>query len=332
MFMENLNSIHQIPLGYNKKGDDGMKCKFAFFIIILAVGMSLSFGKPILVMGEKAKSYLISRNQDGLKKVKRGNDVIPPKKAYIVSVDESSHKIYDYLKTFFQKTYRIQEIKNNTLRIKKDNVSFDISELETHRALCARKILEKIMPAEFVKQFMLVSVDTEQSFSQSQGMRIEGFRFNFSRVFNNRVVRSVNDFLVIRTDAKGVLKDAKISLQDLKNTSEIIKTDDGINENKETLDSLINEEFDVVKVFDQDGYEKDGRIEKIEVGSVTESYCEVFVGNTKKLFPCLSYASTIKLSNNEKIGYIIDAPHSRQSWRDYNHENKGSVRFNHYSH
>lgn len=72
------------------------------------------------------------------------------------------------------------------------------------------------------------------------------------------------------------------------------------------------------------------RIDEIEIRSAAEAYCEVLVGAAKKFFPCLSYTSKIKLSNNEKMSYIIDAPYSRKSWSNYKHEKNGSVRFNRY--
>jgi hypothetical protein len=231
------------------------------------------------------------------------------------------------MKKFFSKTYDIHEIKKQILRIKKDNVNFNLSEMGSQRALFAHQMLKQMMPVNYVDKFMLVSVDTERSFSKSQGVKIEGYRFNFSRLFNNRVVRSKDDFLMIRTDAKGKLKDARFALRDLKETTEIVRMDEDITENEATLDSLLNEDMDVVNIVDEDGNEKHEKVNKVEVGSVAEAYCEVVVEKSKRLFPCLSYASKINLSNDEKIGYIIDAPHSRQSWGSYNHEKKGAAYF-----
>ena len=190
--------------------------------------------------------------------------------------------------------------------------------------------MKKVTPVKETEQLknMLVSIDKERSFSEKQGVKIEGYRFNFNRLFNGRVVRSKDDYLRIRTDAKGLLRDARIALQDLKESSEIVKTDEDINENETTLDSLVSVELDAIQVIDQNGNEKKERVDKVEVNSVAEAYCEIFVGESKMYFPCLSYASKINLSNDEKISYIIDAPHSRQSWGDYNHEKKGTARFN----
>ena len=57
-------------------------------------------------------------------------------------------------------------------------------------------------------------------------------------------------------DAKGSLRDARFSLRDLKETSEIIKMDENITENEVTLDSLLNEDMNIVKVLDEDGKEE----------------------------------------------------------------------------
>ena len=307
-----------------------MNHKCVFFLLILLF-CRLCLGKPVLTFGDKARTYLNNRNQKLLKEFNQKKVVDSEKGySYVVAIDEFTHKTIDEMKSFFLKTYNVYEIGNRILKIKKDNVKLDLSELKSHRASCALRMLKKVMPANYSNQFMLLSVDTERSFSKSQGVKVEGYRFNFSRLFNNRVVRNRDNFLMIRTDAKGVLKDIKIALQDLKVTSEVVKTDESVGENEETLDSLLNEKFDIIDIIDEDGFEKKEKIDKIDVGSVAEAYCEVFVGETKKLFPCLSYASKIKLFNSENISYIIDAPHSRHSWRKYNHENKGSARFSRY--
>ena len=299
------------------------------FLALFVLCSSWGFGKPDLVMGERAKSFLNKRNQSDSKQLNlKKIDVSKNKTANVVSVDEYSRKTMNEMKKFFSKTYNVHEIKDRVLSIKKDNVKFDLSELESQRALCAHHMLKKIMPVEYVDKFMLVSIDKERSFSEKQGVKIEGYRFNFNRLFNGRVVRSKDDYLRIRTDAKGLLRDARIALQDLKESSEIVKTDENINENETTLDSLVSVELDAIQVIDQNGNEKKERVDKVEVNSVAEAYCEIFVGESKMYFPCLSYASKINLSNDEKISYIIDAPHSRQSWGDYNHEKKGTARFN----
>ncbi|MBR6125063.1 hypothetical protein IKQ19_15970, partial [Candidatus Saccharibacteria bacterium] len=247
-----------------------MKKKIFFALAFLF--SSLCAGKPALVMGEKAKSYLNSRNQINFKHQNlKEKDVSLKKDACIVSIDESSHKTMDEMKKFFSKTYDVHEIKKQTFRIKKENVRFNLSEMDSQRALFAHQMLKHMMPADYVDKFMLVSVDTERSFSKSQGVKIEGYRFNFSRLFNNRVVRSKDDFLVIRTDAKGSLRDARFSLRDLKETSEIIKMNENITENEATLDSLLSEDMSIVKIVDEDGKEEYEKINKVEVGSVAEA-------------------------------------------------------------
>lgn len=193
-----------------------MNHKCVFFLLILLF-CSLCLGKPVLTFGDKARTYLNNRNQKLLKEFNQKKVVDSEKGySYVVAIDEFTHKTIDEMKSFFLKTYNVHEIGNRILKIKKDNVKLDLSELKSHRASCALRMLKKVMPANYSNQFMLRSVDTERSFSKSQGVK------------------------------------------------------------------------------------------------------------------CLSYASKIKISNSENIGYIIDAPHSRHSWRKYNHENKGSARFSRY--
>lgn len=45
-------------------------------------------------------------------------------------------------------------------------------------------------------------------------------------------------------------------MRDLKETSEIIKMDENITENEATLDSLLSEDMNIVKIVDEDGKEK----------------------------------------------------------------------------
>lgn len=75
---------------------------------------------------------------------------------------------------------------------------------------------------------------------------------------------------------------------------------ENITENEATLDSLLSEDMNIVKIVDEDGKEEYEKINKVEVGSVAEAYCEIVVEKSKKFFPCLSYASKINLSNNKK--------------------------------
>jgi hypothetical protein len=175
-----------------------------------------------------------------------------------------------------------------------------------------------------VNQFKLVSVDIQRSFALSQGVQIEGYTFNFKRVFNNRIVRNNKNYLVVRTDKNGVMKNAEIALQDLAVSSERIAIGVDYNEKMATLDSLINVDYEFIDVFGENRQLKKVRLDKIEVGSVAHSYCEVEVGSERKLFPCLSYASKLVLPNKESIGGIIDVPYSRKSWSEYSQN--GTVR------
>lgn len=283
-----------------------MKIKFLFVFLVTAF-YSFGFCKPVIVIEERVKSYL--NGQSG-KDNKRSNLI------RIVEVNEETHKTYDELKRFFSKTYNVYDFKNDALRVKKNNVILDISKMNVNRDTCARHMLRKIMPVEFVDKFKLVSVDIERSFSKKYGSKIEGFRFNFTRLFNGRVVYDSKNFLIIRTNENGLLKDARIALQDLKESTEYVEIGGGYNENMQTLDSLLNEKPVFVKEVNQDGEVKSEKIEKIQINGVANAYCKVDVDKSKKFFPCLLYSSEIKLSDGENFGYIISTPHSRKSWSD----------------
>lgn len=318
--MVNLNSILQMKFGFNEVN---MKKVFLIAIFLLA---SVTWGKANLIFKEKTQNFLRNQGQINDLLLKNKKIVIPQKGySYVVSVDEKSQKTYNTLKNHFFKEFDVYEIKDKILKIKNENVKLDLSDLNSHRTLCAHKILKKIMPEGYADQFMLVSVDTQQSFSKKQGVRIEGYRFNFCRLFNGRVVRSKSDFLTIRTDASGLLKDARIAMQDLSLTSDVVKTDESYNENKIALDSVLN--ANTINALTEGGE----TVDEIEIRSATEAYCEIFVENSKKFFPCLSYVSKIKSSDDKEYGYIIDAPHSLKSWSDFNEKKNGSVRFVRYS-
>ena len=250
--------------------------------------------------------------------------------SYVVSINETSDKIYTKLKSRLMERYNVYEPEKSVLRIKRENVKVDISELKQNRDLFARKMLKKIMPSGYENMFMLVSVDLERSFSKSQGVQIEGYAFNFKRLFDNRVVRNKYNYLIVRTDKNGILKSADVRLQDLAITTQRLRIDADYDENKASLDSLLNDETDLVDVLDGNGNIIKVKIDKIVVNSVADAYCEVEVGEEKRLIPCLSYASKMVLSNKESFGYIFDVPYSRKSWSDYQHENP-SARFIRYS-
>ena len=291
-----------------------------FLIFISLVLSSLVYAKPVLVMTENAKAFFKNRNQNDFKR-----------NTYIVEINENTFKTMDDLKMKMSNANDVKLTRLNVLKVKNENLKLDLSEVESNRAICAREMLKKFLPNDYATQFRLISIDKNHSFSVSQGAKIGGYTFNFKRVFNGRVVRNKNNFLRIRTDRDGFLRDARIALQDLKITSESILIDETDSENEATLDSLLTEDFDSVNTRNKRGMEKTVRMEKVEVGSVAEAYCEVSDGDNKKLFPCLSYASKIFLENNVELGSIIDVPHTRKSWSDY-YAKKNSVQFSRYRH
>lgn len=283
-----------------------MRMMNVFILSIVVLGSVVANAKPALVISDSARSFL-----------QNSNPVDSFAEAFVATIDDSSDSSLTELKNLLSGSYTVYASRNNSFRIKKENTVFDLSNLETNRANMAHQMLEQLVPQGYVNQFKLVSVDIQRSFAVSQGVQIEGYTFNFKRVFNNRVVRNNKNYLVVRTDKNGVLKNAEFALQDLVISSERIVIDSDYNERKSTLDSLLNVDYEFIDVFDENRKLKKVELNAIEVGSVAHSYCEVEVGSERKLFPCLSYASKLVLPNKESIGGIIDVPYSRKSWSDY---------------
>lgn len=290
-----------------------MKVINIFILSIVLFGLVIANAKPVLVVSDSARNFLQS-----------GNPVDSFAEAFVATIDESSDNSLTELKNLLSGSYTVYASRNKSFRIRKENTVFDLSNLETNRANMAHQMLEQLVPQIYVNQFKLVSVDIQRSFALSQGVQIEGYTFNFKRVFNNRIVRNNKNYLVVRTDKNGVMKNAEIALQDLAVSSERIAIGVDYNEKMATLDSLINVDYEFIDVFGENRQLKKVRLDKIEVGSVAHSYCEVEVGSERKLFPCLSYASKLVLPNKESIGGIIDVPYSRKSWSEYSQN--GTVR------
>lgn len=280
---------------------------------IVKLGLVLVNAKPSLVISNTAKSFLQTNDSADLRA-----------ESFVATIDKSSDRSLTELKNLLSGSYTVYASRNKSFRIRKENTVFDLSNLETNRANMAHQMLEQLVPQIYVNQFKLVSVDIQRSFALSQGVQIEGYTFNFKRVFNNRIVRNNKNYLVVRTDKNGVMKNAEIALQDLAVSSERIAIGVDYNEKMATLDSLINVDYEFIDVFGENRQLKKVRLDKIEVGSVAHSYCEVEVGSERKLFPCLSYASKLVLPNKESIGGIIDVPYSRKSWSEYSQN--GTVR------
>ena len=290
-----------------------MKMMNVFILSIVVLGSVIANAKPVLVVRDSARSFL-----------QNSNPVDSFAEAFVATIDESSDNSLTELKNLLSGSYTVYASRNKSFRIRKENTVFDLSNLETNRANMAHQMLEQLVPQGYVNQFKLVSVDIQRSFALSQGVQIEGYTFNFKRVFNNRIVRNNKNYLVVRTDKNGVMKNAEIALQDLAVSSERIAIGVDYNEKMATLDSLINVDYEFIDVFGENRQLKKVRLDKIEVGSVAHSYCEVEVGSERKLFPCLSYASKLVLPNKESIGGIIDVPYSRKSWSEYSQN--GTVR------
>lgn len=283
-----------------------MKMINIFILSMMLLGLAVVNAKPALVISDSARSFL-----------QNSNPVDSLAESFVATIDESSDNSLTELKNLLSGSYTVYASRNKSFRIRKENTVFDLSNLETNRANMAHQMLEQLVPQIYVNQFKLISVDIQRSFAVSQGVQIEGYTFNFKRVFNNRVVRNNKNYLVVRTDKNGFMKNAEIALQDLAVSSERIAIGVDYNEKMATLDSLINVDYEFIDVFGENRQLKKVRLDKIEVGSVAHSYCEVEAGSERKLFPCLSYASKLVLPNKESIGGIIDVPYSRKSWSDY---------------
>ena len=291
-----------------------MKTMYAFILSIMMLGAVVAIAKPALVISDSARSFL-----------QNSNPIDSLAESFVATIDEASDNSLTELKNLLSGSYSVYASRNKSFRIRKENTVFDLSNLETNRANMAHQMLEQLVPQGYVNQFKLVSVDIQRSFAMSQGVKIEGYTFNFKRVFNNRIVRNNKNYLIVRTDNNGFLKNAEIALQDLAVSSERIAIGVDYNEKMATLDSLINADYEFIDVLGERKHLKKVKLDKIEVGSVAHSYCEVQVDSEKKLFPCLSYASKLVLPNKDEIGGIIDAPYSRKSWSEFS--KNGNVSF-----
>ena len=300
--------------------------KIIFYFFVALFFNMLSYARPVLVMGENVKRGLKELDHNDARQFKQSDKKSVKKVSYVVEIDESSNKTFKDLKKRVKNGFRVEEYGKNELSLKNEKVRIDLSELESDRFTCANKMVKSVMPDVYANQWSLVSVDEKRSFSMSQGVKIEGRTFNFKRVFDGRIVRNNDNFLKIRVGKNGYLESADVAMQDLKKIAEEIDIDGDFAENEATLDSVLTVGFENAYVYDESGLEKEEKIEKVETGSVAEAYCEIYEGQKKKLFPCLSYATKINLSENRKFDYIIDVPHSRKSWSDY-HAKKSSVTF-----
>ena len=291
-----------------------MKTMFAFILSFVLLGAVVANAKPALEISDSARGFL-----------QNSNPIDSLAESFVATIDESSDNSLTELKNLLSGSYTVYASRNKSFRIRKENTVFDLSNLETNRANMAHQMLEQLVPQGYVNQFKLVSVDIQRSFAMSQGVKIEGYTFNFKRVFNNRIVRSNKNYLIVRTDNNGFLKNAEIALQDLAVSSERIAIGVDYNEKMATLDSLINADYEFIDVLGERKHLKKVKLDKIEVGSVAHSYCEVQVDSEKKLFPCLSYASKLVLPNKDEIGGIIDAPYSRKSWSEFSRNGNVSI-------
>lgn len=302
-------------------------------VVFLTIGLvsSLCFAKPILVMDGNAKRFL--KNRLHLVHKYQGAKAALDSSSFVVKVDESSRKtMTDFLNhlifVYDVGTYKSDE---NISYFKNERIRVDISDLEVDRDKCAHRILNTILPVKYANQFKLVSIDEERGFSESGAAKVTSYTLNFKRLFKGRVVRNRNNFLTIDIDEEGYFKGADVALQDFELTTEIVPTDGSAEENLATLDSLLKSESDEINAAADDVFLKSKEMKRVDVGSIAEAYCEVEENADTKLFPCLSYASTVNLENGGQVSRIIDVPHSRGSWH-HNRKGKKPVKFHRFNH
>ena len=289
-----------------------MKC----FLIILLMA-SFSYSKPNLKFERPAQKFLKERH---LFSGHRMNFYAPvkknSKKSFIVEVDTTTETQSVALKEKFHVTKN----EDNSLRIKNGAFNVAMDEIKKDKLKFSEMVAKKLLPVSVAKQFDYISVDVEKQLSLESG-RVDdvGYILNYQRVYNNRIVRSANDYLIIAIDSSGCLKWAEISMSDLKTTLEYVETVESVEENVEALDSVVTTTIDSLEDYQR--REKIG-VKSVVANSAAEAYCTVEDENKIKLHPCISYATTLMLEDGATFSTIIDAPHSLKSWREYKNGKK----------
>lgn len=263
--------------------------KFQKVLFLVLAASVVSFSAPSHKLSSAASDFLKNRHAvNGHRLNYTALDKKDSYRSYVVNVGETT-KTSEKLKKNLRGKFEVTELEKNVLEIKKEKYKIDISRNKESRFDCAQSILKALLPGTYANQFDLISIDTVRSFSMSQGVRDESYAFNFSRLYNNRIVRSANNYLRVDVERDGYLKGAQISMEDFSLTSEIVETDETFDENVAVLDSTLRTDFNSVKKFDdRDGSVTTVKTESVEAESAAASYCEVDSDDGKKLFPCIS--------------------------------------------
>lgn len=172
-------------------------------------------------------------------------------------------------------------------------------------------VLKEIFSERYRQQFSLLSVDTE--FIQTKKFKKnESLTFNFQRVFQKRIVRSLSNYLQVQITEDGSIQNIELSVEDLKATKDFIDCSEFFDAKVSALDSIVKTDFSKLT---QTGDENDFiDIDSIFISGATEAYCEIGT----LLYPCLSYAVELILPSEEKFWDIIDAPHSLKTFQNFN--------------
>lgn len=290
-----------------------------YFLIVLLIAC-YSYSKPHLMLERPAQKFLKERH---LISGHRMNFSAPvrknSKKSFVVEVD-STTKMQSAIMHALKGKCRVTKNEDNSLRIKDEKFRVAMDKLKKDKLYFSEMVAKKLLPVSIAKQFDYISIDVEQQLSFESGHADEiGYILNYQRVYNNRVVRSADDYLTIAIDSDGNLKWAEISMSDLKTTQEYVETEEYAEDNEEALDTVVTTTIDSLENYQS--HEKIG-VKSVVAKSAAEAYCVVEVENKIKLHPCISYAATVMLENGESLPTIIDAPHSLKSWREYKNGKK----------
>ena len=303
------------------------KKSIILFVFVVAWGLGFSTAKTQLKFEGHAKNFLKKRtvltgHRMGFLNSNSKKDAL---KSYVVKID-STRMLQSMLELLMEKKFFVKKGRSKELKFTaKGSLVINTKGLAENSFHFGEKIAKWILPNAFAQQFDFFSVDEEESFNgETFEKEVTGYIFNFQRVYNNRIVRSENNYLNIAIDAQGRFKWAEISMEDLSLTREIVYTTETAQENENTLDSIVNISY---STFYSENFEDSVAVESVNVESAAEAYCEIEDENVRKFYPCLSYSSNIILKNGTEISTVIDAPHSLSDWKNYKNRRRNKILF-----
>lgn len=292
-------------------------------IILLYIGDAYS--KPALNISQSAMQFLKKRPSiKGHRLNYQAQNAKETKDfAFVINVENTNKNISSAKKTL-KKKFHVTEDGPYAIKIRQNGFKLKIPTKKNNKEI-GEELAKKIFSSSISKQFDLISVDTETTLDlNTLTEKASGYIFNYQRIFNGRVIRSANNYLTISIDSEGSLKWADISMEDFSISTESVETNEMFDENKISLDSIVETSFS--SIYTENAIDSI-TISAIKINSAAEAYCEIDNDSQKILFPCISYASELHLSNNDTIFTIIDAPHSLQSWRNFNNDHKKKIHY-----